>query len=132
MLKASFHPRHDGGCTRCLDRSFNKWRRRMSERSDVEWDYIVVGAGSAGCALTHELVTDTRKPRVLVLEAGGADRSPYIRLQAGAFQACLSHDWGYRAQPDPTRRGLIERWWRGRVLGGCSSINSTIYVRGAA
>jgi len=102
------------------------------ERPDVEWDYIVVGAGSAGCALTHELVTDARKPRVLVLEAGGTDRSPYIRLQAGAFQACLNHDWGYRAQPDPTRHGLIERWWRGRVLGGCSSINSTIYVRGAA
>jgi choline dehydrogenase len=96
------------------------------------WDYIIVGAGSAGCALAHELATSRPDEKILVLEAGGSDRSPFIRLQAGAFRACVDHDWGYWSQPDPTRNGAKERWWKGRVLGGSSSVNSTIFVRGAA
>lgn len=96
----------------------------------MKWDYIVIGAGSAGCAVAHELVKAGRT--VLVVEAGGGDRSPFIKIPAGLFRACAKYDWGYRAQPDPSRGGAEERWIRGKVLGGSSSINGTVYVRGAA
>jgi len=98
----------------------------------MTWDYIIIGAGSAGCALAHELVTGAPQRRVLVLEAGGSDRSPYIRFPAGALHAMRKFDWAYQSQPDPSCNGRSERWYRGRVLGGSSSINSTIFVRGAA
>lgn len=102
----------------------------MTGKPRKEWDYIIVGAGSAGCALAHELANRQPNATVLLLEAGGANRSPYIHLQATAFRACLRHDWGYRSQPDPSRNGATDRWWKGRVLGGTSSINSSIFVRG--
>lgn len=96
------------------------------------WDYIIIGAGSAGCALAHELAKSRQSLKILVLEAGGSDRSPYIKVPAGVLRACANYDWGYQAQPDPSRNGVVEKWIRGRVLGGSSSINGMIYVRGAA
>jgi choline dehydrogenase len=96
----------------------------------MSWDYIVVGAGSAGCALAYELVNCGKN--VLVIEAGGADRSPFIKIPAGELRAAEKYDWGYYAQPDSSRNGIRQRWLRGRVLGGSSSINGMIYVRGAA
>lgn len=96
----------------------------------MHWDYIIVGAGSAGCAAAHELVKNGQT--VLLLEAGGSDRSPTLRIPAGTWRLGAGHDWGYRSQPDPTRHGLVESWYRGRVLGGTSSINGMVYVRGAA
>lgn len=96
----------------------------------MSWDYIIVGAGSAGCALAYELVRAGRA--VLVIEAGGADRSPFIKVAAGQVRACADHDWGYQSQPDPSRNGATENWIRGRVLGGSSSINGTMFVRGTA
>jgi len=96
----------------------------------MNFDYIIVGAGSAGCALTHELMKSGHK--VLVLEAGGSDRSPFIKIPACIFQAIKRYDWGYEAQPDPTRNGKIERSFRGRVLGGSSSINGMKFARPAA
>lgn len=96
----------------------------------MQWDYIVIGAGSAGCAVAYELVKSGRK--VLVLEAGGSDRSPLLRIPAGTWRVNPQHDWGYRSQPDHTRNGVVETWHRGRVLGGTSSINGMVYVRGAA
>lgn len=93
----------------------------------MAWDSIVVGAGSAGCALARELVESGRK--VLVLEAGGSDRSPFIKVPAGVTQAYTRFDWGYQALPDPSRHGKREKWLRGRVLGGSSSVNGTKYVR---
>ncbi|MDF2434805.1 MAG: choline dehydrogenase [Mucilaginibacter sp.] len=96
------------------------------------WDYIVIGAGSAGCALAYELARSGPQKTVLVLEAGGWDRSPFIKIPAGQPRASAKHDWGYRSQPDATRNGASENWKRGRVLGGSSSINGMIYVRGAA
>lgn len=95
----------------------------------AEWDYIVVGAGSSGCALTQELVNSGK--RVLLVEAGGKDRSPFIKIPAGQLRAIAKHDWGYRSEPDPSREGAAENWSRGRVVGGSSSINGTLYTRGA-
>jgi len=94
----------------------------------MTWNYIVVGAGSAGCTVAHELVKSGKT--VLILEAGGSDRSLFIKVPAGQPQACAAHDWGYHSQPDPSRNGATEAWTRGRVLGGSSSINGTLYMRG--
>lgn len=108
----------------------------MSTQGDpvdaTSWDYIIIGAGSAGCALAYELLKSDGRATVLLLEAGGSDRSPFIKVPAGQIRAVASHDWGYRSQPDPTRNNIAEPWQRGRVLGGSSSINGTMFVRGAA
>lgn len=96
----------------------------------MTWDCIVVGAGSAGCALAYELVRAGKK--VLVIEAGGSDRSPYIWIPAAVWKTPERFEWGYRAQPDLSRKGVVDPWHRGKVLGGTSSINGMIYVRGAA
>ena len=95
----------------------------------MKWDYIVIGAGSAGCALASELVKSGQT--VLVIEAGGSDRSLFIKIPAGELRAAAKYDWGYYSQPDLSRNGIRQRWLRGRVLGGSSSINGMIYVRGA-
>ena len=94
------------------------------------WDYVVIGAGSAGCAVAHELVTKNAG-RVLLIEAGGDDRSAAIRVPAMVNEAVKRFDWGYVNEPDPTRGGRSEGWARGRVLGGSSSINGMMFVRGA-
>jgi choline dehydrogenase len=96
----------------------------------VIWDYIIVGAGSAGCAAAHELAKTGDS--VLILEAGGPDRSLDIKLPSAVGRACAKYDWGYVSEPDPTRGGTVERWLRGKVVGGSSSINGTKYVRPAA
>jgi len=96
----------------------------------MKWDYIVVGAGSAGCALAYELANSHRNASVLVLEAGGSDRSLDVKVPALVRRTFDKFDWGYRAEPDPSRYGVKQRWLRGRVLGGSSSINSAMYVRG--
>jgi len=98
------------------------------------WDYVIVGAGSAGCAAASRLAADGRQ-RVLILEAGETDRHPAIRFPAAlAYSEALTRrfDWGYRSAPDPSRRGAIDEWFRGRVVGGSSSINGMLYVRGSA
>ena len=96
------------------------------------WDCIVVGAGSAGCAVAGRLSEDGRS-RVLVLEAGGSDRRLAIAMPAASFLLALGnprYDWAYKAEPDPTRRGRRDLMPRGRVLGGTSAINGMSYVRG--
>ena len=94
-------------------------------------DYVIIGAGSAGCVLANRLTEDPAV-RVLLIEAGGRDWSPYIHVPAG-FMKLLDHPtltWGYHAEPDPGTAGRAILYPRGRVLGGSSSINGLIYVRG--
>jgi choline dehydrogenase len=95
-----------------------------------DWDFVVIGAGSAGCAVAHELAQSGHN-RVLVLEAGGHDRSLCIKIPALVAKACDRFNWGYTSEPDPSRGGRTEKWLRGNVLGGSSSINGTVFVRGA-
>lgn len=95
------------------------------------FDYIVVGAGSAGCVLANRLSANG-KDQVLLLEAGGSDRSPLIQvpLGYGLTFADPKYNWGYTTQPDPALNGRTSYWPRGKVLGGSSSLNAMVYIRG--
>src|SRR5438477_5408201 len=94
-------------------------------------DYVIVGAGSAGCVLANRLSEDP-SAKVILIEAGGRDRSPYIHIPAG-FMKLLDHPtftWGFHAEPDAGTAGRAILYPRGKVLGGSSSINGLIYIRG--
>ncbi len=94
-------------------------------------DYIVIGAGSAGCVLANRLSADPDRS-VLLLEAGGKDRNPLFRLpmlMGKLFQSGI-YNWHYHTEPEPYLNGRSVYWPRGKVLGGSSTINGMLYVRG--
>lgn len=97
----------------------------------TSYDFIIVGAGSAGCVLANRLSADPAH-RVLLLEAGGRDRNPLFRLpmlMGKLFQSGI-YNWHYHTEPVPTLNGRKLYWPRGKVLGGSSTINGMLYVRG--
>ncbi len=106
----------------------------MSDRQDLgSFDYVIVGAGSSGCVLANRLSADASK-RVLLLEAGGSDKYHWVHIPVG-YLYCMGNprtDWGYETEKEPGLNGRSLAYPRGKVMGGCSSINGMIYMRGQA
>jgi choline dehydrogenase-like flavoprotein len=109
---------HRGGC-------------RALESRGMDYDYIIVGAGTAGCVLANRLSAD-RAASVLLLEAGGKDDYFWIDIPVGYLYTIGNPrtDWCYTTEPEPGLNGRTIGYARGKVLGGCSSINAMIYMRG--
>ena len=104
----------------------------MSETS-ATFDYVIIGGGTAGCLLANRLSVEPNN-RVLLLEAGKTDGYPWIHIPVG-YLYCIGNprtDWMYHTEPDAGLNNRVQRYPRGRVLGGCSSINGMIYMRGQA
>src|SRR4051812_46003564 len=108
-------------------------RRGMEDATDNfgSYDYVIVGAGSAGCLLANRLSKDPAT-RVLLLEAGGKDDYFWIGVPVGYLYTIANPrtDWCYKTEPDEHLAGRSIHYARGRVLGGCSSINAMIHMRG--
>ena len=101
--------------------------------SETTFDYIIVGAGTAGCLLANRLSADASK-RVLLIEAGRRDDYHWIHIPVG-YLHCIGNprtDWMYHTQAEAGLNGRALRYPRGKTLGGCSSINGMIYMRGQA
>ncbi|MBX4926436.1 GMC family oxidoreductase [Rhizobium binae] len=107
--------------------------RRASHLANDIFDYIIIGGGSAGCLLANRLSRDPTM-RVLLLEAGRKDDYPWIHIPVG-YLYCIGNprtDWLFKTEPDAGLNGRSLRYPRGKTLGGCSSINGMIYMRGQA
>ena len=99
----------------------------------LEADFVIVGAGSAGCVLAARLTEDP-SCKVILLEAGGTDSNRWIHIPLGFGKtfADPSVNWCFETDPDPGAAGRRIFWPRGKVLGGSSSINGMVYIRGQA
>ena len=101
--------------------------------NDTTFDYIIIGAGTAGCLLANRLSADASK-RVLLIEAGRRDDYHWIHIPMG-YLYCISNprtDWLFKTEPEAGLNGRSLIYPRGKTLGGCSSINGMIYMRGQA
>jgi choline dehydrogenase len=109
-----------------------KTRAVASDEANT-FDYVIVGAGTAGCLLANRLSADPNT-RVLLLEAGGKDNYHWIHIPVGYLYLMGNPraDWGFKTSAEPGLNGRALNYPRGRVLGGCSSINGMIYMRGQA
>jgi choline dehydrogenase len=96
-----------------------------------EFDFVIVGAGSAGCVVAERLTASGRHS-VLLLEAGGSDRRFYVQMPLGYGKTFYDPavNWNFRAEPDPGLAGNADHWPRGKLLGGSSSINAMVWIRG--
>ena len=109
------------------------WRPGGASMNDTSFDYIIIGGGTAGCLLANRLSKDPSK-RVLLIEAGRRDDYHWIHIPVG-YLYCIGNprtDWLYRTEVDAGLNGRQLRYPRGKTLGGCSSINGMIYMRGQA
>ena len=99
----------------------------------MQFDYVVIGAGSAGCAVAARLSEDPAVT-VALIEAGGRDLNPWIHIPVGYFKTMHNPavDWCYRTAPAPRLNGRRIEWPRGKVLGGSSALNGLLYIRGQA
>ncbi|HEV2506300.1 MAG TPA: GMC family oxidoreductase N-terminal domain-containing protein [Mesorhizobium sp.] len=105
----------------------------MTVKLEGDFDYIIVGAGTAGCVLANRLTQDPRV-RVLLLEAGGSDNYHWVKIPVG-YLYCIGNprtDWLMKTAPEPGLNGRSLSYPRGKVLGGCTSVNGMIYMRGQA
>jgi choline dehydrogenase-like flavoprotein len=116
-----------------IDRQKKRAGMEQAQTIEGEYDYIVVGAGSAGCVLANRLSAE-RKTRVLVLEAGGRDNWIWFHIPVGYLFAIGNprSDWMYKTEAEPGLNGRILNYPRGKVIGGSSAINAMIYMRGQA
>jgi len=98
---------------------------------EIDVDFVVVGAGSAGCVIANRL-SQSANNSVALVEAGGWDNSPWIHLPVGYFRTMHNpaYDWCFSTQPDPGLGGRAIDWPRGKTIGGSSSLNGLLYVRG--
>ncbi|MEO1719022.1 MAG: choline dehydrogenase [Pseudomonadota bacterium] len=105
----------------------------MSDAAGRAFDYVIVGAGSAGCVLANRLTEDA-DVKVALIEAGGRDTNPWIHVPSGYYKNIYNEKitWQYESGPEPHLNGRKIPWPRGRVLGGTSAINGLLYVRGQA
>ena len=109
------------------------WVMNRTERLEGDYDYIIVGAGSAGCVLANRLSAESRN-KVLLLEAGGSDNWIWFHIPVGYLFAIGNprSDWMFKTEPVPGLNGRALNYPRGKVLGGSSAINAMIYIRGQA